>query len=284
MKLLSFMRDDQLTWGALVARNEQGFDIIDGQQATHGRFATLDDVIAAEAIGHIADALVSSTATLRSKTINWRIPVRPRKLLAVGGNYAAHAREIGMKEPAAPVFFSRFCDSLVAPEAPLIRPRVSKQLDFEGELAVVIGKPGRYIDASKAGQHIAGYTCFDDGSVRDFQKQSIEAGKNFYATGSLGPWVVTSDELADPAQCVLYTRVNGEVMQSAPLSDLIHPVTSLIAYASTFTPLACGDVIATGTPAGIGARRTPQRWLEPGDIVEIEISRIGVLRNGVTDE
>lgn len=284
MKLLSFTHGDASRWGALVDRKAHGFDVVDGQRATHGRFATLDEVLRADALVDVAQAVSQSAPTFRSDTIRWRPPLQRGKLLAVGGNYAEHVKEIGLHAQAAPIFFSRFHDSLVGSGEPLIRPRVSEQLDFEGELAVIIGKPGRYIDAADAQRHIAGYCCFNDGSVRDFQKASIAAGKNFCASGSLGPWIVTADELPDPTRCVLRTRVNGEVMQSAPLSNLIHPIASLVAYASTFTQLAGGDVIATGTPAGIGARRTPPRWLAPGDVVEVEISGVGVLINRVVDE
>ncbi|MDR5770006.1 fumarylacetoacetate hydrolase family protein [Caballeronia sp. LZ028] len=284
MKLLSYSHAGHAAWGAWIPADAQGYDIVDGTRATDGHYATLDAVIDACALDTVATALADSRPSVRASEIEWRLPLRPRKLLAVGGNYREHAQEIGMTAPAAPVFFSRFADSLVAPHAAIVRPRVSMQLDFEGELAVVIGNPGRHIAEADAARHIAGYTCFNDGSVRDFQKQSIEAGKNFHASGSLGPWIVTADDVDDPTRCELRTRVNGELMQQASTGELIHSVSALIAYASTFTPLAPGDVIATGTPAGIGARRTPPRWLRPGDVVEIDISGIGVLRNRVTDE
>ncbi|CAB3810936.1 fumarylacetoacetate hydrolase family protein [Paraburkholderia fynbosensis] len=284
MKLLSYRHTDDLSWGVLVTPDAHGRDIVNGRAATDGRYATLEAVLEAGALDHVATAITDAPPSLRASEVEWRLPLRPRKLLAVGGNYREHAQEIGMTEPAAPIFFSRFADSLVAPGAALVRPRVSSHFDFEGELAVVIGKPGRYIDVADAARHIAGYTCFNDGSVRDFQKQSIEAGKNFHASGSLGPWIVTADEIDDPTRCELRTRINGEVMQQASTGELIHSVGMLVAYASTFTPLAPGDVIATGTPAGIGARRTPPRWLRPGDVVEIDISGIGVLRNEVVDE
>jgi 2-keto-4-pentenoate hydratase/2-oxohepta-3-ene-1,7-dioic acid hydratase in catechol pathway len=264
--------------------DDEGYDIVDGQRATDGRYVSLEAVFNAGALDYVAAAIASTSPSVRSSDVEWQLPLRPGKLLAVGGNYREHAQEIGMAEPAAPVFFSRFSDSLVAPGAALIRPRVSAQLDFEGELGVVIGKPGRHIRAADASEYIAGYTCFNDGSVRDFQKHSIEAGKNFHASGSLGPWIVTADEVRDLAGCELRTCINGEVMQSASTGELIHSVAALIAYASTFTPLAPGDVIATGTPAGIGARRRPPRWLRPGDVVEIAISCVGVLRNSVKDE
>jgi 2-keto-4-pentenoate hydratase/2-oxohepta-3-ene-1,7-dioic acid hydratase in catechol pathway len=284
MKLLSYRHADDLSWGVLVTPDAHGRDIVDGRRATDGRHATLEAVLDAGALDRVATAVANAPPSLRASEVEWRLPVQPRKLLAVGGNYREHAQEIGMTDPAAPIFFSRFADSLVAPGAALVRPRVSSHFDFEGELAVVIGKAGRYIDALDAARHIAGYTCFNDGSVRDFQKQSIEAGKNFHASGSLGPWIVTADEIDDPTRCELRTRINGEVMQQASTGELIHSVAALIAYASTFTPLAPGDVIATGTPAGIGARRTPPRWLRPGDVVEVDISGIGVLRNEVVDE
>ncbi|SDV50765.1 fumarylacetoacetate hydrolase family protein [Chitinasiproducens palmae] len=286
MKLLSFDLDGRRAWGVLADERHDRFDLVDGRGLSMGRFPTVEAVLQAGALDEMAKLAARARPSLDSRQIALALPVLPGKLLAVGGNFHAHAREIGLSEPdgpTAPIFFSRFVDSLALPGAPLIRPRVSTQLDFEGELAVIIGKPAHCIDAADAPACVAAYTCFNDGSVRDYQKASITAGKNFWRSGSLGPWLVTPDALPDPSRCMLETRLNGEIMQTAPLSDLIYSVAELVAYASTFTPLACGDVIATGTPAGIGARRVPPRWLSPGDVVEVEISGIGVLRNGIAD-
>lgn len=287
MKLLAFEYRGRPSWGALIKSVESGVRVTDGIAATSGRYRSVHEVLNASALREVCELLehgASTAQTWQLADVTLQLPLQPGKLLAVGGNYGAHAQEIGMVTPQAPVFFSRFADSLVAPDAPLIKPRLSQQLDFEGELAVVIGRAGRHIREQNALDHVAGYTCFNDGSVRDFQKESITAGKNFFATGPLGPWIVTADEFADPSLAILSTRLNGHEMQRAPVSDLIHSVAALIAYASSFTPLAPGDVIATGTPAGIGSRRSPPVWMHAGDRIEVEISGIGVLRNTVADE
>src|SRR5215471_4529449 len=166
----------------------------------------------------------------------------------------------------------------------MIRPAVSQSFDFEGELAVVIARGGRHIAVERALDHVAGYTCFVDGSVRDYQKFSVTSGKNFPATGPLGPWIVTTDEIADPGRLMLTTRLNGQEVQKSATDLLIYSVPQIIAFCSQFTPLVPGDVIATGTPEGVGHRRNPPLWMKPGDVLEVEISDIGTLRNRVVDE
>lgn len=215
-------------------------------------------------------------------------PVVPdaRKILCVGVNYLAHLREMGHKLPTHPVIFVRFNDSLVGHERPMVRPRVSEQYDYEGELALVIGRPARYVPAETALEYVAGYSCFMDGSLRDFQYQTSQftAGKNFPASGSFGPYLVTADEIPDPASLQLETRLNGKIMQHTPVGDMRFGVPDLIAYCSTFTRLEPGDVITTGTPSGVGFARKPPVWMKPGDTIEVEISAIGVLRNTVVAE
>jgi 2-keto-4-pentenoate hydratase/2-oxohepta-3-ene-1,7-dioic acid hydratase in catechol pathway len=164
------------------------------------------------------------------------------------------------------------------------RPKASTQFDFEGELVVVMGKGGRAIPAKDALSYVAGYTCFCDGSVRDFIKVSLVTGKNFPASSPLGPWMVTADEIPDPSKLTLTTRLNGQQMQHSGVDMLMHDVPALIAYCSTFTPLSPGDIIATGTPEGIGAKRNPPVWMKKGDVLEVEISQIGTLRNRIVDE
>jgi 2-keto-4-pentenoate hydratase/2-oxohepta-3-ene-1,7-dioic acid hydratase in catechol pathway len=181
--------------------------------------------------------------------------------------------------------FSRLTNTLVAHSAPIPCPKVSSDLDYEGELGVVIGKAGRHIAERDALGHVFGYTCFNDGSVRDFQlKHSVTAGKNFPATGGCGPWIVTADEIPDPSRLTLITRVNGREMQHKGTDDMIFGVPAIIAYVSKWTRLEPGDVIATGTPEGVGFARKPPVWLKPGDVVEIDISGIGVLRNPISAE
>ena len=180
--------------------------------------------------------------------------------------------------------FIRFTDTLVGHRGILVRPCVSDNFDFEGELALVIGKAGRHIKPEHALDHVAGYTCFVDGSVRDYQKFSVTSGKNFPSTGPLGPWIVTSDEIPDPGRLTLTTRLNGKQVQHSPTDLLIYSIPQIIAFCSDFTALSPGDIIATGTPEGVGQRRTPPLWMKPGDTLEVEISGIGTLSAQVVDE
>jgi len=212
-------------------------------------------------------------------------PIAPgATVYCVGINYKAHAGEAGRELPPNPSLFLRRPGSLVGAGQPLQRPVDSVQLDFEGELALVIGRGGRHIAPEDAMQHVAAYTCFNDGSVRDFQKHSVTAGKNFEASGACGPWLTSADEVADPSDLRLQTCVNGVQMQQANTSQLIFSPAVLISYVSRFAQLRPGDVIATGTPEGVGAARNPPQWLAPGDRVSIEISGVGSLENPVVGE
>ena len=209
----------------------------------------------------------------------------PGKMICIGLNYRAHAAEAGLKLPEYPSVFVRLNNTLTAHGAPLVRPSLSSDFDYEGELAVVIGKAGRHVARSAALDHVFGYACFNDGSLRDFQfKHSLTVGKNFPSTGGFGPWIATADGIADPAKLTLTTRVNGAQVQHKGIEDMIFDVPAIIAYVSSWTELAPGDVIATGTPEGVGLARKPPLWLKPGDTVEVEISEIGVLRNPVAAE
>ncbi|MDO5703705.1 MAG: fumarylacetoacetate hydrolase family protein [Paracoccus sp. (in: a-proteobacteria)] len=206
----------------------------------------------------------------------------PGKIFCVATNFREPANA-GKPLPEHPLLFTRFADSLVGHDQPLRKPDESQCYDFEGELAAVIGRPGFCIPRDRAQDHIAGYACFNDGSVRDWQKHSTQftPGKNFLASGSFGPALVTPDEFGDFGTLRLETRVNGEVMQSISMAAMIFDVAWLVAYISTFAPLAPGDVIITGTPSGFGSSRKPQCFLAPGDVVEVEISGLGLLRNRV---
>src|SRR5215813_10962162 len=208
----------------------------------------------------------------------------PELITCAGVNYRSHASETGRDIPKQPSMFIRRPNTLLGHEGELIRPSVSQNFDFEGELAVVIGRGGRYIKAERALEHVAGYTCFVDGSVRDYQKFSVTSGKNFPGTGPLGPWMVTTDELADPTKLTLMTRLNGKEMQRSGTDLLIYSIPQIIAFCSEFTELAPGDVIATGTPEGVGHRRKPPLWMKAGDVLEVEISGIGTLRSRIVDE
>lgn len=210
----------------------------------------------------------------------------PAKIFCIGVNYLDHRQEMGRAETGYPTIFLRFADTLTAHGAPLVRPRESERFDYEGELAVIIGAGGRRIPEAEAMNHVAGYACFNDGSVRDWQNHTTQftPGKNFPATGGFGPWMVTADEVPDPSALTLTTRLNGQVVQNSTVDLLIFPIPALIAYISSFTALSPGDVISTGTPGGVGARRDPPLWMKDGDTVEVEISGVGTLRNTVADD
>lgn len=207
----------------------------------------------------------------------------PSKILCVGINYDDHRAETGRNKSDYPTIFTRFADTLIADGRALVRPAASTMLDYEGELAVIIGKGGRNIPASRALEHVAGYSCFNDASVRDWQRHTSQftPGKNFPATGGFGPALVSADEVGDPQTLKLTTRLNGQVMQEATTDLMIFKVADIIAYVSAFTRLEPGDVIATGTPGGVGQARNPPVFLAPGDMVEVEISKVGKLTNSV---
>lgn len=212
---------------------------------------------------------------------------RPGKIICVGLNYADHTAESPYEQPNYPTLFPRFTTSLIPDGAPIVRPRVSQDLDFEGEVVAIIGKAGRHIARDKALEHVAGYSIFNDGSLRDYQFKSPQwtVGKNFDNTGAFGPVVVSADALPPGAKGLrLQTRLNGEVMQDANTDDMIYPVDELIAIISEAITLEPGDLIVTGTPAGIGMARDPKRYMKPGDVIEVEVEGIGVLRNPVAEE
>ncbi|WP_157155748.1 MULTISPECIES: fumarylacetoacetate hydrolase family protein [unclassified Diaminobutyricimonas] len=251
----------------------QGWGVLDGAivRQPH-KDATLPEVIAADAlpIEHSAEAVTIGT------------PISDgAKIFCVGLNYRDHVLEMKRQLPTHPVIFPRFADSFVADGEPIEKPAESDQFDFEGELVVVIGKGGRHIAAEDAAAHVLGYTLMNDGSLRDFQFHTHQytPGKNFENSGSVGPAIVTADEVGELAGRGIRTILNGEVVQDSELGQLIFPVSDLIAYISSWTPLRPGDLIATGTPGGVGSSRTPQLWMRPGDECVIEIDGIGRLSN-----
>lgn len=210
----------------------------------------------------------------------------PDKIFCVGHNYESHRQETNRAPTDYPSIFTRFADTLLPHGDDIIMPKVSTQLDYEGELAVIIGKGGRYISEEDAMEHIAGYACFNDASIRDWQWHSRQftPGKNFPTTGPFGPYMITPDEAGDLSEVNVTTRLNGTVMQQQPVKDMIFPIATVIAYISNFTELRPGDVIASGTPGGVGAKRTPPVWMKPGDTIEIEIGPMGILRNTIVAE
>jgi 2-keto-4-pentenoate hydratase/2-oxohepta-3-ene-1,7-dioic acid hydratase in catechol pathway len=280
MKLASYLANGKSCFGAVT-----GQSVVTLSDRFGGRYASLRDALAADVLAELRAAANAARPDLQLDAIKW-LPVipNPQKILCAGINYRSHAAETGRELPKQPSMFIRFTDTLVGHEGELIRPAVSQQFDFEGELAVVIGRGGRHIPPERALEHVAGYTCFVDGSVRDYQKFSVTSGKNFPGTGPLGPWLVTTDELPDPKKLTLTTRLNGTEVQKSGTDLLIYSVPQIIAFCSDFTALAPGDVIATGTPEGVGHRRNPPLWMKRGDVLEVEISGIGTLRNRVVDE
>lgn len=261
-----------------------GSRIIDAGAALRARYPDLKALLAAGAISEL-DHADGASIDIAMATFLPTVP-NPDKIICIGLNYMGHISETGRDRPAHPSIFTRYPQSFVGHGQPIVRPNVSDKLDYEGELAVVIGKAGRAIPTDSALNHVAGYTCLNDGSIRDFQRHTTQfwAGKNFDRSGSIGPWLVTADELGDPTLPHMETRLNGNIMQTTSVGDLAFGIAELIAYASTVCALCPGDIIATGTPSGVGLFRDPPVFMKPGDRVEVEISGIGILANDIIDE
>ncbi|WP_117196003.1 fumarylacetoacetate hydrolase family protein [Rhizobium terrae] len=280
MRLSTVKIAGRTTWGVIERETFR-----DAGAALAGRYADLKAAITANFAG-VAEAAASAAATPTAE-VEW-LPVvpNPDKILCVGLNYETHRKETGRSEVENPTIFSRYANSQTGHLAPIIRPKVSTHLDFEGELAVIIGKPGRYISRAEAMSHVSGYACYNDGSVRDFQYHTHQftPGKNFPDTGAFGPWMMTPDELGPLADLRLQTRLNGQVVQDATFAQMIFDIARQIEYCSSFTRLEAGDVIVSGTPGGVGAKRNPPLWMKAGDVVEVEIDRLGILRNPITNE
>jgi len=280
MKLASFKAGNKSTYGVL-----SGGELCEPGDSFRARYPDLRSVIAAGALAELESTSTAATYDVDTVQFLALIP-NPDKILCVGVNYRSHIEEMGRDMPDHPVVFVRFAGSQTGHKQPVLRPRISGKFDFEGELAIVIGKPARHVSRADALDYIAGYCCFMDGSIRDWQQHTMQftPGKNFDRSGSMGPWLVSSDEVVDPTALTLTTRVNGDIMQEGRVADLVFDIPALIEYCSTFTQLLPGDVIATGTPGGVGAARTPPQWLEAGDQVEVDIPGVGLLINLVADE
>ena len=275
MRWMSFARNGTPSFGPVI-----GDGVADA--AARSDFATLKDAIAADALAPLGAALGSADYGLDE--IDYLPPItRPDKILCVGLNYRAHQAETGRGGEANPTIFTRFASSQVGHLQPMVRPRESATLDYEGEIALVIGTPGRRIAAADWLRHIAGFSCYNDGSVREYQRHTSQftPGKNFDASGAFGPWLVTPDAIGDLDAISVTTRLNGETMQSATSAQMVFGFAELIAYCSAFTTLAPGDVIVTGTPGGVGAARTPPVFMDEGDTIEVRIDPIGTLRNPI---
>ena len=247
----------------------------------------LKTLIARDLLGAAAEAAKTHPFSLKYNQLTL-LPVipNPGQIFCIGLNYDEHVRETGKEVTETPVIFLRLPESQVAHGQDIVRPPESHRLDYEAEIAIVIGKPGRRIQEEDAWDHIAGYACYNDGSIRDWQVATSQwtPGKNFYKTGGFGPWMVTSDEIPAGKVMRLQTILNGQVLQDTTTDKMIHNIPRQIAYISTFIPLSPGDVIVTGTPGGVGNKRTPQIFMKPGDVCEIVVDAIGTLRNTVRDE
>ena len=282
MRLTSFEIEGRQSFGLVT-----GNGVVDAGRRLGRDTPGLRDALSAGALDRLR-AFESERADYSLEDIQF-LPVIPdpaAKVLCVGVNYMPHIKEMGRERPEHPVLFVRFADSLVGHRQPIIRPRASERFDYEGELALVIGKRARHVQREQAYDYVAGYSCFNDGSIRDYQRhtQQWTPGKNFHHSGSFGPWLVTADEQPDPGKLRLTTRLNGNVVQSESVNELCFDIPALTEYVSTWTQLEPGDVIVTGTPGGVGAGRTPPLWMKAGDKVEIDITGIGVLENPVVDE
>ena len=247
-----------------------------------GGFPDLKAAIAADALAQLAADVGNDRIPLSDIRYLPTIP-NPDKVLCVGLNYRAHQQETGRGGEGVPTIFARFAASQMGHLEPMVRPRESATLDYEGEIAMIIGRSGRRIARADALSHVAGFSIYNDGSVREYQRQTSQftPGKNFSATGGFGPWMMTLDEIGDLDDMEITTRLNGEVMQNARASLLVHGFAELIEFCSTFTELVPGDVIVTGTPGGVGAARTPPVFMDDGDSIEIEVKPIGRLVNPV---
>jgi len=284
MHLASYTIRGRSSYGAVV-----GDGVVDLRLRFGARHATLVDVLRAHALEEARALLRGVRPDYALGEVELLPPLlAPEKILCIGINYANRNADFGDPQiPKYPSMFFRAPASLVAHGQPLVRPTVSEQLDYEGEIALVIGREGRHVARERALEHVAGVTLCNEGTVRDWLRHgkfNVTQGKNFDRSGSIGPWIVTADECDPRGPHDIITRVNGEVRQQDSTERLMFPFDFLIAYLSTFATLKPGDMIATGTPTGAGARFDPPRWLKVGDVVEVESSSIGVLRNAVVAE
>jgi 2-keto-4-pentenoate hydratase/2-oxohepta-3-ene-1,7-dioic acid hydratase in catechol pathway len=285
MKLISYVHQSKQAWGAVVEGKVLDLAAVTG-------LSTLAEFIGSD---HFAqrDALLAKAKTVAAfDQVTLLCPItRPEKMVCAVRNYMDHHHEAlkaGLQRELSeePPIFLRVWRGNTPHNGPIVRPRVSESLDWEGELAVIIGKGGRDIPQADAFNHVAGYSIFNDGSVREWQfhAKQIASGKNFESTGGFGPWLVTADEITPNRALKLEVRLNGEVVQSSDTSQMIFGVAKLINYASTIFTLAPGDVIATGTPSGVGFARKPPRFMKAGDVCEVEIEGLGILRNPIVDQ
>lgn len=281
MKFISYIYQKKPSYGVVV-----GDGVYDLGKKFGKKFPTLRAALLEGALNTLKKAAKGKKPNIKLAKVQL-LPVIPdaRKIVCVGLNYREHRAETGRPDTVHPTLFNRWADSQVGHEQPLLKPKESDKFDWEGELAVIIGKEGRRIPREKAMSYVAGYSCYNDGSVRDWQRHTSQfmPGKNFPATGAFGPWMVTTDELKDITKQTLTTRLNGVVKQQATIDMMIFDIPEQISYISTWTPLRPGDVIVTGTPGGVGFARNPPEFMKVGDTVEIEITGVGTLRNTIKE-
>jgi len=290
MKLVTFVQNRQARLGVLQT-TANGDVVVDLNKAEPSlptdmiTFLNLGVQGRHHAAAALAQAPAGATVPLASVTLKAPIP-RPGKILCIGLNYKEHAAESHEELPKYPVVFAKYNNCVIGPHEPIVLPKISSRPDYEGELAVVIGQRAKNVAAADALDYVAGYMCFNDVSARDFQHRTSQwtIGKSFDTFAPMGPALVTADEITDPQSLDIKLSINGEVMQSSNTRQMIFPVAGLIAYITSVMTLEPGDVIATGTPSGVGAGRTPPRWLRPGDVVRVEIAGVGVLENPVVAE
>jgi 2-keto-4-pentenoate hydratase/2-oxohepta-3-ene-1,7-dioic acid hydratase in catechol pathway len=279
MKLASFSVGGKSSYGSI-----EGDGVIDlGKKL---KYPTLLAALKAGALDEVKKAAAGASPDHKLSAVKLELPMPDlENYICVGRNYRGHVAEGNQKLPDFPSTFIRLKRSMVAHDAPLVVPKISGDFDYEGELALVIGKGGRHIKKEDALSHVAGYSILQEGSIRDYQfKHCLIVGKNFYATGSFGPYLVTADEVGDPSQLNMSVRLNGQEVQHTRTDDLVFDISYIISYFSSFMPLEPGDVISTGTPEGVGFARKPPLWMKAGDTLEVEISKLGILRNKVIAE
>jgi 2-keto-4-pentenoate hydratase/2-oxohepta-3-ene-1,7-dioic acid hydratase in catechol pathway len=282
MKLASYLARAIAGYGVVTDKG-----VVDLTRRIGSKYPDLRALLAGDGLAEARHAVAGAAADFQIADLTL-LPVipNPDKIVCVGLNYEDHLIETGRDKTEKPVLFLRLNNSQVGANQPMLRPRESTHFDYEAEIAVIIGKAGRRISEQDSWSHVAGYSCYNDGSIRDWQRHTSQftPGKNFKGTGAFGPWMVTADEIPPGTVMTLTGRLNGKEVQRATSEQMIFKIPALIHYISAFTDLLPGDVIVSGTPGGVGAKRTPPLWMKPGDTVEIEIDKVGVLTNSIAED
>lgn len=282
MKLASYLSGGKAGYGVVTDKG-----VVDLTRRIGSKYPDLRALLAGDGLADARQAVAGAAPDFQIADLKL-LPVipNPDKIVCVGLNYEDHLKETGRDKTEKPVLFLRLANSQIGANQPMLRPRESTHFDYEAEIAVIIGKAGRRISEQDSWSHVAGYSCYNDGSIRDWQRHTLQftPGKNFNGTGAFGPWMVTADEIPPNTVMTLTGRLNGMEVQRATSDQMIFKVPELINYISAFTDLLPGDVIVSGTPGGVGAKRTPPLWMKPGDTMEIEIDKVGVLTNSIAED